>query len=160
MWFISEATNEDEDALSECELPPDKCNKIAFAPSEDSNQPERPPSLIRVFAVRSKDIWGPNVSSCGQRRLRSDRADVLADLCLHWAQWPFCWFWYAAAYVYIAAESPCVESVSECGSMGCWFDSDPATNRSLKLIMRIFSFFSLTEKCRCLTYETAKPAQE
>ena len=32
-----------------------KTNKITCAPSEDSDQPGYPPSLIRVFAVRSKD---------------------------------------------------------------------------------------------------------
>ena len=31
----------------------DKINKITCAPSEDSDQPGHPPSLIRVFAVRS-----------------------------------------------------------------------------------------------------------
>ena len=49
MWFISEATREDKDALSECEPPHNKTNKKAFVPSEDSD----PPSLIRVFVVRS-----------------------------------------------------------------------------------------------------------
>ena len=29
----------------------DKTNKMACAPSEDSDQPEHPPSLIRVFPV-------------------------------------------------------------------------------------------------------------
>ena len=53
MWFISEATSEDKDALSECEPPYDKTNKMAFALSEDSDQPGHRPSLIRVFAVRS-----------------------------------------------------------------------------------------------------------
>ena len=33
----------------------DKTNKMACAPSEDSDQPGHPPSLIRVFAVRSMD---------------------------------------------------------------------------------------------------------
>ena len=34
--------------------PPDvKINKMACAPTEDSDQPGHPPSLIRVFAVRS-----------------------------------------------------------------------------------------------------------
>ena len=32
----------------------DKTNKMACAPSEDSDQPGHPPSLIRVFAVRLK----------------------------------------------------------------------------------------------------------
>ena len=34
-----------------------KKKKMACAPSEDSNQPEHPPSLIRVFAVRMKKVW-------------------------------------------------------------------------------------------------------
>ena len=34
------------------EPPHDKTNKIACAPSEDSDQPGHPPSLIRVYAVR------------------------------------------------------------------------------------------------------------
>ena len=40
-------------AVSLIEPPHDKTNKIACAPSEDSDQPGHPPSLIRVFAVRS-----------------------------------------------------------------------------------------------------------
>ena len=34
------------------EPPYDKTNKVACAPSEDSDQPGHPPSLIWVFAVR------------------------------------------------------------------------------------------------------------
>ena len=34
-----------------------KTNKMARAPSEDSDQPGHPPSLIRVFAVRMKKAW-------------------------------------------------------------------------------------------------------
>ena len=30
----------------------ERLNKMTFAPSEDSDQPGHPPSLIRVFAVR------------------------------------------------------------------------------------------------------------
>ena len=37
----------------------DKTNKMAYAPSEDSDQPGHPPSLIRVFAVRMKKGWDP-----------------------------------------------------------------------------------------------------
>ena len=36
------------------EPPHDKTNKMACAPSEDSDQPGHPPSLIKVFAVRMK----------------------------------------------------------------------------------------------------------
>ena len=35
----------------------DKTYKMACAPSEASDQPEHPPSLIRVFAVRMKKAW-------------------------------------------------------------------------------------------------------
>ena len=38
------------------ELPHDKTNKMACAPSEDSDQPGHPPSLIRVFVV-CKKAW-------------------------------------------------------------------------------------------------------
>ena len=49
--------------------PRDKTNKMARAPSVDSDQPGHLPSLIRIFAVRSMGSWGPRLSSCGQRRL-------------------------------------------------------------------------------------------
>ena len=39
--------------ISQNEPPDDKTNKMAYAPSEDSDQPGHPLSLIRVFAVRS-----------------------------------------------------------------------------------------------------------
>ena len=49
------------------EPPHDKSNKMTFVPSEDSDQPGYPPSLIRVFAVRSMGSLGPNFASGGQR---------------------------------------------------------------------------------------------
>ena len=54
--------------------------QMAFAPSEDSDQPAHPPSLIRVFAVRSMGRLGPNVASGEQRRFWSDWVDAQADL--------------------------------------------------------------------------------
>ena len=39
----------------------------AFVSSEDSDQHGHPPSLIRVFAVRSMGSLGPNFASGGQR---------------------------------------------------------------------------------------------
>ena len=69
---------------------------MTFAPSEDSDQPGHPPSLIRFFSVRSMGSWGPSASSCGQRR-RSDWADAQADLSLRWAHRSFCWFCHEAA---------------------------------------------------------------
>ena len=38
-------------------------------PSEDSDQHGHPPSLIKIFAVRSMGSYRLKVSSCGQRRL-------------------------------------------------------------------------------------------
>ena len=62
------------------------------APSEDSDQPGHPPSLIRDFAVRTVGSKGPKLSSFGQRRLWSDCADAQADLSLRWAHTHFVGF--------------------------------------------------------------------
>ena len=35
----------------------DKTYKMACGPSEDSDQPGHPPSLIRAFVVRMKKAW-------------------------------------------------------------------------------------------------------
>ena len=72
---------------------------MVCAPSEDSDQPGRQPSLIRVFAVRSMGSLGPKLSSCGQRRLWSDWADAQADLRLRWAHIPFYWLCHEAAHM-------------------------------------------------------------
>ena len=49
----------------------DKTNKRTCAPSEDSDQPGHPPSLIRVFAVRMKKPWVlRNPLSAEQRLIR------------------------------------------------------------------------------------------
>ena len=74
------------------------------APSEDSDQPGHPPSLTRVFAVRSMGSYGHKLSSCGQRKLWSDWADAQADLSLRWAHMPFCWFCHEAAHIVISYE--------------------------------------------------------
>ena len=54
------------------------------APSEDSDQPGHPPSLIRVFAVRMKKAWFLSYPLSAQRRLWSDWAGVKADQSLRW----------------------------------------------------------------------------
>ena len=53
-------------------------------PSEDSDQPGHPPSLIRVFAVRMKKAWVLSYPLSAQRRLWSDWANAQADLSLCW----------------------------------------------------------------------------
>ena len=94
-----------------------KTNKMACAPSEDSDQPGHLPSLIRVFAVHMKKAWvlryplSPqrrlavhmkkarvlSYPLSAQRRLWSDWADAQADLNLRRAPMPFCWFCHEAA---------------------------------------------------------------
>ena len=59
------------------------------APSEDSDQPGHPPSLIRVFAVRMKKTWVLSYPFSAQRRLWSDWADLI---CLRWAHTYFVGF--------------------------------------------------------------------
>ena len=66
------------------------------APSEDSDQPGHPPSLIRVFSVHMKKAWVLSYPLSAQRRLCSDWADAQADLSLHWAH-SHCWFCHVAA---------------------------------------------------------------
>ena len=70
----------------EFELPHDKTNKMAYVPSEESDQPGHPPSLIRVFAVCMKKAWVLSYSLSAQRRHWSDWTDAQADLNLRWAQ--------------------------------------------------------------------------
>ena len=62
------------------------------APSEDSDQPGHPPSLIRVFTVRIKKALALGYPLSAQRRLWSDWADAQADLSLRWAHSHFVGF--------------------------------------------------------------------
>ena len=62
------------------------------APSEDSDQPGHPPSLIRVFAVRMKKVWVLSYPLSGQQRLWSDWADAQAYLSLRWVHIHFVGF--------------------------------------------------------------------
>ena len=57
------------DARLIIEPPHDKINKVACAPSEDSDQPGHPPSPIRVFAVRMKKAWVLSCLLSAQRRI-------------------------------------------------------------------------------------------
>ena len=65
---------------------------MACAPSEDSDQPQHPPSLIRVFAVRMKKDCVLSYPLSAQRSLWSDWADAQADLSLRWAHSHFVGF--------------------------------------------------------------------
>ena len=70
----------------------DKTNKMACTPSENSDQPGHPPSLIRVFAVPMKKPWILSYPLAAQRRLWSDWAEAHADLSLRLAQSHFVGF--------------------------------------------------------------------
>ena len=70
-----------------------KTNKTACTPSEDSDQPGHPPSLIRVFAVGMKKAWVLSYTLSALRRLWPDWADAKADLSLRWVHMPF-FFWF------------------------------------------------------------------
>ena len=72
--------------------PPHGTNKMACAPSEDSDQPGHLPSLIRVFAVRMKKGWALSYPLSSQRILWSDWANAQADLSLRWAHCHFVGF--------------------------------------------------------------------
>ena len=69
-------------------------------PSEDSDQPGHPPSLIRVFAVRMKKAWVLSYPLSAQRRLWSDWTDAQADLSLRLAHMSFCLFCHEAAHLW------------------------------------------------------------
>ena len=82
----------------EYELPHDKTNKMACAPSEDSDQPGHPPSLIRAFAVRIKKTWVLSYPLSAQRRL------IRLGRCPGWSKSllgakSFCWFCHEAAHM-------------------------------------------------------------
>ena len=72
---------------------------MTCAPSKNSHQPEHPPSLFRVFAVRMKKTWVLSYPLSTQRRLWSDLADAQAYLSLRWAHRSFCWFCCAGAQI-------------------------------------------------------------
>ena len=78
------------------------------APSEDSDQPGHLPSLIRVFAVRMNKAWVLSYPLSTQQRFWSDWADVLADLSLHWAHMPFCWFCHDVAHT-VLTDYTCID---------------------------------------------------
>ena len=75
------------------EPPHDKTNKMACAPSKDSDQPGslgiRP--VWSVFAVCMKNAWVLSYPLSAQQRLWSDWADAQGDQSLMGSQ-SFCWF--------------------------------------------------------------------
>ena len=67
------------------------------APSENYDQPQWMPNLIRVFALHSVGSSGPKLSSCGQRRL------IRLGRCPGWSEsslgaHSFCCFYHVVAH--------------------------------------------------------------
>ena len=91
------------------EPPHDKTNKIACAPSEESDQPGHPPSLIRVFAVRMKKTWVYGYPLSTQRRLiRLGICHFVGFVirplnCLCWGHMPFCRFCNGLTHIWTAS---------------------------------------------------------
>ena len=81
------------------EPPHDKTNKMTVRPA-------------RVFAVCMKKARVLSYPLSTQRRLWSDWADTQADLSLHWAHMPVCWFCHEAAHTCIIV-SPRFLSVND-----------------------------------------------
>ena len=96
------------------EPPRDKTNKMACVPSEDSDQPGHPPSLIRVFAVRLKKARILSYPLSTQWRLWSDWSDAQADLSLHWVRMPFRWFCHNLAHILFERASKALLILSGC----------------------------------------------
>ena len=70
------------------------------APTEDSDQFEHPPSLIRVFAVRKKKYWVIIYPLSAQWRLWSDCADALGWSESSMGAHSFCRFCHVVAHFY------------------------------------------------------------
>ena len=81
------------------EPPHDKTNKMVCAPSEDSDQPGHPPSLISVFNVQMKKAWFVSYPLRAKQGLWADWVDAQADLSFSWVQRSFCWFCHEAAQI-------------------------------------------------------------
>ena len=77
----------------------DKTNKTTCTPSEDSDQPGHPPSLIRVFAVRIKKHWVLSYPMSAQRRLWPDWGMSRLIRVFAWRKGHFIWFCCAASHI-------------------------------------------------------------
>ena len=87
MWLYL-SCDEGRVFLLKVEAPQDKTNKMACAPSEDSDQPGHLLSLIRDFAVRMKKAWVFSYPLSGQWWLWLDWVDAF-------------WFCHVAAQLFI-----------------------------------------------------------
>ena len=127
---------------------------MACAPSEDSDQPGNPLSLIRVFAVRMKKTRVLSYPFCAQRRLWSDWVHAQADLSRRWAHMPFCWFCHEAAHVgnLWHKQSICFQV---CASLLVWYSTYRASMmnfRSNKVVTVTSSITNMVGRFISLVY--------
>ena len=86
------------------EPPHDKTNKVTVRPAKTQIRlGKRPPSLIRVFAVRMKKDWVLRNTLSAQRRL------IRLGGCPGWSEssqgaQSFCWFCHEAAHISISTQ--------------------------------------------------------
>ena len=119
---------------------------MVCAPSEDSDQPGHPPSLIRVFAVRMKKAW-----SLATHRAHSKDSDqtmrmprliwVFAGRTCHFIGFIMRWFiivyfFYLFTYLFF-----CFSSWCHCQAMFCDYDCSSSSTSS---IPRIFPSMQIT----------------
>ena len=104
-WNTVDSVKLNHQQTSVTEPSHDKTNKMACAPSKDSDQPGHSPSLIRDFAVRMKKDWVLSYTLSAQRKLWSDWADAQADLSLHWAHSHFVVLSWGSSY-------KCIKSIT------------------------------------------------
>ena len=108
------------------EPPRDKTNKMACAPSEDSDQPGHQPSLIRVFAVCMKKAWVLSYPLSAQRRL------IRLGGCPGWSEsslgaQSFCWFCHEVAHPKVLTDR---------SGQTVWTQMSPRTTKPTKWHMR------------------------
>ena len=72
---------------------------MACAPSEDSDQPGHPPSLIRVFAWAQWEAKGQSFLHADSEDSSQTGRIAQAGLSLRWAHMPFGWFYHEAAHI-------------------------------------------------------------
>ena len=112
------------------------------APSEDSDQPGHPLSLIRVFAVRMKKPWVLSYPLSAQWRFWSDWADAQADLSLRWVHGNFVGFVMSRLKLvlsYLFHPNKCIH-VAQWYNLGVYF---LFTHISL-----VFHFWDIGKQCR------------
>ena len=148
IYLISKGTIQSR--IIQIEPPQDKINKLACAPIEDSDQPWHPPSMISVFAVRTKKAWVLSYPLSPQQRL------IKLGGCLGWSEsslgtQPFCWFCHEVAQMHMRNHSVWSElwPWSEASSSSLYEPPHDKTNKMMHAQQRLRSAQS-DQSLRCV----------